>query len=119
MVGNGHDLFGAPLRDDRPDADAEPVAAVDGGDPLRPPPPVSFWEAWRHRRRYVRPAGKFIGFGRVGVEQPELFEATFRVGWWFWDICPVNPAAGLIERIAWLQEVLDKQVEILRGRVNR
>lgn len=98
-----HDLFGNP-------------APIDAPDDHEPPAPIGFIAAMRTRRRLVRPAGRFIGFGREAPDQPDLFEATFRVGWCWWDIFPPDLNAGLVERIRLLQRLLRETRDALRER---
>ncbi len=99
----GDALFPLPPVPDPPDDD--------------PPAPASIgWvEAVRDRRRLVRPAGRWVGIGRDAADQPDLFVATFRVGWWFWDISPLHAELGLVERIAELRRALLETRALLKG----
>jgi hypothetical protein len=43
----------------------------------------------RPRRIYLRPSGRYVGFGRAVPQQPDLVEAEYRIGWRILVVCKV------------------------------
>lgn len=60
--------------------------------------------ALRPRRLYWKPAGGYVGFGRNEPEQPDLYEAEFRVGWRIVVVC----------RVCLMTEVTTLRAEVAR-----
>lgn len=62
-----------------------------------PPPPATAHpadfadpreEQLRERGWYLKPAGRFVGFGRL-EPQLDLFKQQYRLGWWLLAVCRV------------------------------
>lgn len=60
----------------------------------------------RPRRIYIRPAGGFVGFGKVH-DQLDLFESEYRVGWWLVGICRVCLVDTLLKLRAGMSSALE------------